>query len=529
VKSVNGLRDNIILSGAGGATVTSSGDSLFITAGGGGGTGIQGVQNTDNILSIVNPAGPTTTINVRDTSIGTPQLANFSVTSSKLAFDPFSLINVSAGVLSTFNSNAGVGYQINPLARLHVLNGVINLFPSALLQEDVIIEDADAVLGLYSDAGGGFGSAISFGEIDNGALTNKWTMYRQTTEVSSNLNFSFGSEANYATNPVLLSMNPIASRIGVGTTSPLTTLHVAAAESRLRLESSASDVWTAIEYKSDGREWHTGVGGSTVINDIKNKFYVYDANAGEVRMAINESGFVGIGTTSPSDRLHVANHLRVGQDATFPAVFGEIIHDGGSNGFRINANANGGWADLHLQTDGVTRVFVESQGNVGIGTTTPTTRLDVNGHASVDVLNIRGGSDMAEPFEAENAEAVVPGTVMVLDAQHPGRVRLSSDAYDKTVVGVVSGAGGIKPGLTLRQELRMDGNVLLAIAGRVYCLAEARSTPIEPGDLLTTSDLPGYAMKAENRDRAHGSVIGKALTGLAQGATGLVLVLVSVQ
>jgi hypothetical protein len=62
----------------------------------------------------------------------------------------------------------------------------------------------------------------------------------------------------------------------------------------------------------------------------------------------------------------------------------------------------------------------------------------------------------------------------------------------------------------------------------VYCRAVANNGSIHPGDLLTTSDVPGYAMKATERDRSSGSILGKAMSTLASGE-GLVLVLVSLQ
>ncbi|MCB0067048.1 MAG: hypothetical protein KDD77_07855, partial [Caldilineaceae bacterium] len=94
--------------------------------------------------------------------------------------------------------------------------------------------------------------------------------------------------------------------------------------------------------------------------------------------------------------------------------------------------------------------------------------------------------------------------------------------------GVVSGANGVQPGLTLHQDGVLEGDTQVAIAGRVYVMAEALSSPIRPGDLLTTSALPGHAMKATDRERAYGAVIGKALTGLDTG-TGFVLVVVNLQ
>lgn len=86
VKEINGLKDAITLSGAGGATVTTRNDSIIINAGSGnGGTGIQGVQNTNNSLDIINPNGPTATINVKDGGIQEEHLADDAVTGDKIA------------------------------------------------------------------------------------------------------------------------------------------------------------------------------------------------------------------------------------------------------------------------------------------------------------------------------------------------------------------------------------------------------------------------------------------------------------
>jgi hypothetical protein len=73
-----------------------------------------------------------------------------------------------------------------------------------------------------------------------------------------------------------------------------------------------------------------------------------------------------------------------------------------------------------------------------------------------------------------------------------------------------------------------DGQYPVALTGRVYCLVDADAGPVQPGDLLTTSETPGHAMKAADSIRASGAVLGKAMTSLTSGR-GLVLVLVSLQ
>ncbi|MGH9801664.1 MAG: hypothetical protein ACRD82_14970 [Blastocatellia bacterium] len=156
------------------------------------------------------------------------------------------------------------------------------------------------------------------------------------------------------------------------------------------------------------------------------------------------------------------------------------------------------------------------------------TALKVVGAADIGTLRITG-ADLAEPFEVAGTDSINPGTVMAIDPARPGQLRVSTKAYDRRVAGVISGAGGINTGLTLKQPGTLaDGTHPIALSGRVYCQVDASFGAIKPGDLLTTSNTPGHAMKVSNHARAQGAIIGKALTGLKQGK-GLVLVLVTLQ
>jgi hypothetical protein len=68
----------------------------------------------------------------------------------------------------------------------------------------------------------------------------------------------------------------------------------------------------------------------------------------------------------------------------------------------------------------------------------------------------------------------------------------------------------------------------VALSGRVYVQADASNGAIEPGDLLTTSSLPGRAMKVTDHAKSQGAILGKAMTALDHGQ-GMVLVLVTLQ
>jgi len=148
------------------------------------------------------------------------------------------------------------------------------------------------------------------------------------------------------------------------------------------------------------------------------------------------------------------------------------------------------------------------------------------------VLQITGGSDLSERFDVSGtvgSESMQPGMVVCIDPANPARLMVSTRPYDRTVAGVISGAGGVKPGLLMGQPgTAADGKHPVALTGRVYCLVDASEHPVEPGDLITTSPTPGHGMKAIDRERAHGAILGKAMTPLPKGQ-GLVLLLVSLQ
>ncbi|MBI3950445.1 MAG: hypothetical protein HY314_08335 [Acidobacteria bacterium] len=161
-----------------------------------------------------------------------------------------------------------------------------------------------------------------------------------------------------------------------------------------------------------------------------------------------------------------------------------------------------------------------------------------DGTTAVRVLQILGGADVSEQFEVSaldtasagtHKNVIDPGTVVSIDPNHPGRLAISTTAYDRRAAGVISGAGGVKPGMMMGQSGSIaNGEHPVALTGRVYCWADASNGPIEPGDLLTTSDTPGHAMKVIDHAKAQGAIIGKAMTELKQGK-GLVLVLVTLQ
>lgn len=119
------------------------------------------------------------------------------------------------------------------------------------------------------------------------------------------------------------------------------------------------------------------------------------------------------------------------------------------------------------------------------------------------------------------SEDFSPGTVLVIGDD--GRLGVTSTAYDTRVAGIISTEPGVSLGTN---EGGNPGEAQVAIAGRVPCKVDASNGPIRPGDLLTTSERPGYAMNAT--DPKIGTVPGKAM-GSLEGGTGVIEVIVTLQ
>lgn len=193
----------------------------------------------------------------------------------------------------------------------------------------------------------------------------------------------------------------------------------------------------------------------------------------------------------------------------------ELREADGSLSVRIGAEGSGGGGFMSLR-DGAGNTVIELDASEGGESIIRT-----------QVLEITGGSDLSEKFIT--GEKLEPGTLVCIDQQRPGALCESSTSYDRTVAGIVSGAGGIQTGMLMGQKGSLtDGECAVALTGRVFAKATAANGAIKPGDLLTTSELPGMAMKVTDHSAAAGAIIGKAMTSLDSG-DGLVLVLVSLQ
>jgi hypothetical protein len=247
--------------------------------------------------------------------------------------------------------------------------------------------------------------------------------------------------------------------------------------------------------------------------DFANSGFGLDFYANSLpRITIRNDGNVGIGTQSPKQKLHVNGDYYGKGHVWLHAYEG----DGNSGTAYVQARDDSSSSSIGM--------VLRTQKN---GSIRDAIVLDTDGNTTVNVLTIRGGSDLAEPFQMSAAD-IPKGSLVVIDDENPGKLMRAKEAYDTRVAGIISGANGINAGITLHQEGVIEGGQNVALSGRVYALADASTGPIKPGDLLTSSDTPGHVMKVSDHTKAQGAIVGKAMSALKDGK-GMVLVLVTLQ
>lgn len=353
------------------------------------------------------------------------------------------------------------------------------------------------------------------------------------------------------------SINYGSGNIGIGTTTPTQKLEVnggaligtiygsSAASGALTLQSTSSTTKGTINIGVDATTT-TNIGAS---GSAGNKLVVATD-----RLIVNNSAVRINGATDYGD-LSVTKVNVTNADALQFRTTNPTITSNGSMAFTVN-NVNGDNVKFNVQNSSVSNAFVidtnsatparlldvrdlgtsrfivSGSGNVGIGTTAPTSKLHVAGDGRV-TGNLTVDGNLAAKYQdvaewVESSQELAPATVVVLDTTKTNRVVAATQSYDSRVAGVIS----LKPGLALGEQ--SEGRVLVATTGRVKLKVDASNGPIQIGDLLVTSDREGYAMKSLPIEvggaRIHrpGTIIGKALEPLASG-TGEILVLLSLQ
>ncbi len=248
-------------------------------------------------------------------------------------------------------------------------------------------------------------------------------------------------------------------------------------------------------------------------------------NQGNDAIVLNgETANIGIGSSGTPGNIFIKNDQ--GQDT--------IVMNGSSGNVGIGGQGQAGDLFVRDQNGNNIMHLKASTGNVGIGGHGESGDVFVKDKDGNNNIHLNGetgdiiltNADCAEEFDIDTTSQHEPGTVMTIDEL--GCLRCCNQSYDTRVAGVISGAGNYKPGILLDRNGDSSGRRPIALVGKVFCKVDATGDAISVGDLLTTSENPGHAMRAVDQSRTPGTVIGKALAPLT-GTVGLIPILVALQ
>ena len=188
-------------------------------------------------------------------------------------------------------------------------------------------------------------------------------------------------------------INVTSTGVGIGTTNPSQKLHVSSSDHTRVLVTAGTDKYAELQFENDAQKFAMGVQ-----ND--DKFFLYNSTGTSQVLTIDTSNNIGIGTQSPGALLTVS---KTASDHTSAAISIENTQNGGYGGIlnfvstrlgsqvtaaTIGTDGQENWSsvadtssNLKFSTvhDGTLaqRMKIRSNGNVGIGTNSPDTLLNL--------------------------------------------------------------------------------------------------------------------------------------------------------
>jgi len=244
-----------------------------------------------------------------------------------------------------------------------------------------------------------------------------------------------------------------AGKVGIGTDSPGAVLEVRASATSpfgaLRLSTSSTKYWQF----------------NTIYNNTDPDLFIAP-NGGAATMTLQSTGNVGIGTTSPGEKLEVAGNIELnsgaliisgtpaGQGAQTRYISGAVT----TNDLWLNVPTNGRYRFAVADSQ---KVEITADGNVGIGTTNPSAKLEVSAAATqnVDIAHFSNSNYVAKAKISLSSNS--SGELSLIDGGNNTDVFITSNGNSYFNGGNV-GIGTTSPGAKLHVDSASDFSVALS-------------------------------------------------------------------
>lgn len=370
----------------------------------------------------------------------------------------------------------------------------------------------------YDSGTGGF--TWEADQTGSGDGTAGWTNTSTTTQTGLNVNITNSTGASK------MFVNVTSGYVGIGTTDPSSELQVSGTIVGTTINASAfyddgvllGDI---LGINTNGEYLLGGAGSGTVSLTVNETKLNETIDARDSDTTYTESSMYLILSSTVFDFNETKLNETINALQLSESQVEAFVYDDYNNLSSVWNVTGSGTNDIIFDLN---TFFLDISANrIGIGTNAPTHELHVVGSVNITQDLYIGGSlyggggDIAEEIPA--SEELESGDVVIIDITKNETVKKSDSAYSTLVAGIVT----TDPAMIMTKG---DGGTPIALVGRVPVKVTTDNGAIQVGDLLTTSNKPGYAMRCEDRMKCVGAIVGKALEPISEG-DGMIIALLT--